>query len=241
MSNAAMTLARRVMKFSSALVEQDCALCGCRSGESLMCQACVDALPRIVRACARCAIPLASEATLCGECVRAGRHAFDDSLAVFEYRFPVDRLVQRFKYAGDLALGRWFAERLAEGAAKRPRPDLIVAVPLANRSLRRRGFNQALVLARHVAASLVLRCEIDAVSRVRETAKQEGLGRRQRIENLRDAFRCDLRLAGEHVAVVDDVVTTGATAGALARVLREGGAGRVSVWAVARTPDPALR
>ena len=241
MSNPVAIAARRVLKFSSTFLEQDCALCGQRSGETLVCGECVDALPRIVRGCARCAIPLASEAVLCGECVRAGRHAFDDALAVFEYRFPVDRLVQRFKYAGDLALGRWLAARLAEGAASRARPDLIVASPLANRSLRRRGFNQALVLARHVAASLALRCEIDAVRKVRETAKQEGLDRRQRIENLRDAFRCDLRLAGEHVAVVDDVVTTGATASALARALRDSGAGRVSVWAVARTPDPALR
>jgi ComF family protein len=189
----------------------------------------------------RCAIPLESEAMFCGGCLRRAPYAFDDALAVFEYRFPVDRLVQRFKYAGDLALGRWLAERLADAVAIRARPDLVVATPLANRSLRRRGFNQALVLARHVSASLAIRCEIDALSKVRETPAQEGLDRRHRIENLRDAFACHLRLEGEHVALVDDVVTTGATASALARVLRESGAGRVSLWAVARTPDPALR
>jgi ComF family protein len=138
-------------------------------------------------------------------------------------------------------LGRWLAERLAASAANRARPDLVVATPLANRRLRERGFNQALVLARHVCAALALPCDLDAVTKARETPKQEGLGRRQRVENLRDAFRCELRLAGEHVALVDDVVTTGATASALTRVLRESGAGRVSVWAVARTPDPALR
>jgi ComF family protein len=229
------------MKFSSAILAQDCALCGCRSGDLLVCSECAGALPRLVHACARCAIPLASEATFCGACVKPVRYAFDDALAVFEYRFPVDRLVQRFKYAGDLALGRWLAENLAAAAATCARPDLVVATPLAGRSLRRRGFNQALVLARHVSASLALPCEIDAVSKMRETPKQEGLDRRQRAENLRDAFRSDLQLSGEHVALVDDVVTTGATANALARVLRESGAGRVSVWAVARTPDPALR
>ncbi|HLX24888.1 MAG TPA: ComF family protein [Usitatibacter sp.] len=229
------------MKISSMILAQDCALCGGRSDSELVCPECRDALPRIARACARCAIPLATKAMFCGECARPARHRFDDALAVFEYRFPVDRLVQRFKYAGDLAMGRWLAERLAAAAANRERPDLVVATPLANRSLRERGFNQALVLARHVCAALALPCELAAVSKERETPKQEGLGRRQRVENLRDAFRCELRLSGEHVALVDDVVTTGATASALARVLRERGAGRVSVWAVARTPDPALR
>ncbi len=198
-------------------------------------------MPRIDRACARCAIPLATMSTFCGGCAKAAHHPIDDAVAVFEYRFPVDRLVQRFKYAGDLALGRWLAERLAVAVANRERPDLVVATPLANRSLRKRGFNQALVLARHVSAALALPCELGAVSKERETPKQEGLDRRQRVENLRDAFRCGLRLSGEHVALVDDVLTTGATANAVARVLRESGAGRVSAWVVARTPDPALR
>lgn len=236
-----MAAALRLLKISAALLEQDCALCGARSGERLVCAPCIDALPRITRACERCAIPLVSSGSLCGECLRRNRHAFDDALAVFEYRFPVDRLVQRFKYAGDLALGRWLADCLAHAAANRARPALIVAPPLASSSLRRRGFNQAMEVARIVASELGVRCDVDAVTKVRETPSQQGLDRRGRLRNLRDAFRCDLRLAGEHVAIIDDVITTGATADVLAKLLRRQGAGRVSAWAVARTPDPALR
>ena len=228
-------------KISASLFGHDCALCAGRSATSLVCPACIEALPRIARACPRCAIPLGTRGPYCGECLAPDRHAFDDALAVFEYRFPIDRLVQRFKYAGDLALGSWLASRLAESAALRPRPDLIVAAPLSARGLRRRGFNQALVIARRVAGALRLRCDFDALRKVRETAPQQRLERRQRIRNLQDAFECRVRLAGEHVAIVDDVITTGATMDALARALRECGAGRVSAWAVARTPDPAIR
>ena len=202
---------------------------------------CIRALPRISHGCIRCAIAIPAGATLCGECLRRNRHGFDDALAVFEYRFPIDRMIQRFKYAGDLAIGRWFAERLAEAVDDVARPDLLIAAPLASSGLRHRGFNQASVVARHVSRSLRISCQVGAIAKIRETPRQEGLDRRQRIANVRDAFACHLRLDGEHVAVVDDVLTTGATASEISRVLRANGAGRVSVWAVARTPDPALR
>jgi ComF family protein len=241
MSNLMLDAAIQLLRNSAAAFGQDCALCGASSCRSLLCAPCADALPRIARACERCAIPLASQARYCGACVKRSRHAFDDGHAVFEYGFPVDRLVQRFKYAGDLAVGHWLAEALAHAAARLPRPDLLVVPPLARRTLRRRGFNQALVLARHAARSLGVRCEIEAIAKVRETPAQQGLDRGQRLANLRGAFRCALHLEGAHVAIVDDVITTGATADVLARLLRERGAARVSAWAVARTPDPALR
>ena len=177
----------------------------------------------------------------CGACLRRRRPAFDDALAAFEYRFPVDRLVQRFKYAGDFAIGGWLGRCLADAAGSAARPALLVAPPLANARLRERGFNQAVELAKIVAREHGIACERSAFSKVRDTSPQPGLGRRDRLANLRDAFRCELRLQGEHVAIVDDVVTTGATADTLARLLRCAGAERVSVWAVARTPEPALR
>ncbi len=241
MSNPGLDGTIQLLKKAAIAFGQDCALCGCSSRKSLLCTHCVASLPRITRACERCAVPLSSLAMFCGACLKRNRHAFDDALAIFEYRFPVDRMVQRFKYAGDLALGRWLAESLSEGAAHVPRPDILVVPPLAPRSLRRRGFNQALVLARHAARRFGVRCEVDALAKIHDTKPQQGLDRRQRLANLRGAFSCALRLDGEHVAIVDDVITTGATADTLARLLRAHGAGRVSAWAVARTPDPALR
>jgi ComF family protein len=171
----------------------------------------------------------------CGECL-SRPFAFDAAAAVFEYGFPVDRLIHRFKYAGDLAVGKWLALQLARRVRALPRPDLIVAPPLTPAKLRERGFNQALEIAKRVAPVLAVRCDIAGLAKVRETSPQPGLGRRERRANLRGAFRCDLELGGAHVALVDDVVTTGATGDILARALKKAGAERVSVWCVARTP-----
>jgi len=213
---------------------QDCVLCLAPACDAV-CAPCEAALPWLGHACAVCALPLAADGT-CGACA-VHPPAFDASLACFEYRFPVDRLVQRFKFAGDLATGRWLAacmSRRMRGA----QADLVVVPPLARPRLRQRGFNQALELARPVARSLGIGCAASALVRVRETQPQPGLHRDERARNLRAAFRCDARVQGLHVAVVDDVVTTGATGQEIARVLKQAGATRVSLWALARTPAP---
>jgi ComF family protein len=227
----------RALKISApakALLAQDCMLCGAASGDRLVCAACKGSLPRLAHACERCAIEL-PQAGVCGECQRRAP-SFDAACAAFEYRFPLDRLVQRFKYAGDLAAGKWLALELAARAAACERPDLLVAPPIASSRLRERGFNQAVVIAKVVGAELGIRHSPDALAKVRETSPQPGLGRKARLANLRDAFRCDARLAGEHVAIVDDVMTTGATLDALARALKRAGAARVVNLVAARTP-----
>jgi ComF family protein len=236
MSNFSVAQTFRALKISATgWWGEDCLLCIGPSERTLVCAMCDRALPLLENACARCAVPLAGAGT-CGECQRR-EPAFDEALAAFEYRFPVDRLIQRFKYAGDLAVGRWLALRLAERVALHEAPDLLVAPPLTASRLRARGFNQAVVIARHVGKRLRVRHSHAAFTKVRDTSPQPELGRRQRLANLRGAFRCELRLSGEHVAIVDDVMTTGATAHALSKLLKAHGASRVSVWAVARTPD----
>jgi ComF family protein len=235
MSNSSVLRTLRLpISWATHLFDQDCALCGSASRDRLVCVACDRALPRLRVACARCAAPLA-QAGLCGECLR-GAPAFDEAAAAFEYRFPVDRLVQRFKAAGDLAIGRWLALQLLERVRPAERPDRIVAPPLSREKLRRRGFNQALEIAKHVGRALRVPVDLAALEKVRDTPAQQGLTRRERRANLRGAFRCARRFEGEHVAIIDDVVTTAATANALARLLKRAGAARVSVWAVARTP-----
>jgi ComF family protein len=191
------------------VLAQDCALCGGTSGHGLVCGACERALPA---------------------------YGDGDCLAPFEYRYPVDRLVRRFKFAGDLALGRWLALRLAAGVRHVPPPDLLIAPPLAPRRLRERGFNQALEVAKIVGMELDIDVALDALEKRVETASQPGLTRRERHRNLRGAFAATRRFDGLHVAIVDDVVTTGATSGILEGVLRGAGARQVSLWALARTP-----
>ena len=240
MSNSLWRRPLHLPHFSAIWPAQDCALCGAPSGDSLLCTGCEASLPAIRHACLRCALPLAEPKPYCGRCLGKRNPAVDDSIAAFEYRFPLDRLVQRFKFAADLAVGRALASRLASCVDRADRPRCIVVPPLSPRRLRQRGFNQALELAKVVARRLDIACEPRAIVRIRETEPQHELDRARRLANLRGAFACVRRFDAGHVAIVDDVVTTGATVETLARVLKRSGAARVSVWAVARTPDPAL-
>ena len=178
-------------------VGQDCALCSGDARGELVCAACADALVPVGCACSRCALPLPASA-VCGACLRRPP-AFDDALAAFEYRFPLDRLVQRFKFAGDLAVGRWLALQLAHAAQAVPRPDVLVAPPLTRARLRERGFNQSVEVARIVGRELGIRVERAALVKTRETRPQPALGSRARRANLHGAFTCGLALDGRHV------------------------------------------
>lgn len=222
------------MKFARAALGQDCALCGVRSDASLVCADCDVALPRLGPCCVRCALPLRISGT-CGACLQRA-NAFDAIDAAFEYRFPVDRMIQRFKFAGDLAIGAWLAQRLADRLAGVALPALLVVPPMSAAGLRERGFNQAIEVAQVLSSRLGPPLLRDAISKVRDTGPQHVLDARARRANLRGAFACRLRLDGESVAIVDDVVTTGATADVLAGELARAGAGSVVVWSVARTP-----
>jgi ComF family protein len=205
----------------------------------MVCGDCAASLPLLRARCVRCALPLGAPG-VCGQCLR-GRAHFDGAFAAFEYRCPVDRLVQRFKYAGDLAIGRWLSCELARRLDAQERPHLLVPMPLTPARLRERGFNQAAQIARVVSKSLRVPAALGMVERVREAPSQSGLGRKARRANLRGAFRCRASLRGRHVALVDDVITTGASADAVCAVLKRAGASRVDVWAIARTPDPGAR
>src|SRR5688572_28600085 len=221
---------------NSAAWKGPCALCLADAGSERVCCGCSDGLPWTGPACPRCALPMPGK-QVCGRCL-LHPPAFDATVAAFEYRFPVDRLVQRFKFAGDLAIGRWLGECLSRAVAAEDRPDIVVASPIGRTRLRERGFNQALELARAVGVAHRLPVDRGLVAKVRDTPAQQGLTRGERRANLRDAFRVRGAVAGAHVAIIDDVMTTGATAEAVSTALRAAGARRVVAWVLARTPDP---
>ena len=227
-------LRRRAPVLARAALPQSCALCAGASDADLLCGPCVRDLPWLPPACPRCALP-SPDGMECGACLRRAL-PYAATVAAFAYAFPLDRLVQGLKYRGQLALAGWFATAL--GSAVRARgaawPDRVVALPLSPARQRERGFNQAGEIARGLAVDLRLPLA-GGLARVRDAPPQAGLTLPARIRNLRDAFACDASFAGRHVALVDDVMTSGATLAAAARALRRAGATRVDAWVVART------
>jgi len=210
---------------------QDCLLCGEESGPELLCAACAAELPALAEHCPQCAIP-SPFGTVCGSCLNQPPH-FDGTLALWRYEFPCDRLVQALKYRARLALAGFFARSLAS----RPMPevDLVVPMPLHPKRLAERGFNQALEIARGLERHLGRPIEPRGVLRLKDTLPQTQLPYEERAKNVRGAFLCKLDLSGASVAVVDDVMTTGATLNELARALKRAGATRVENFVIART------
>lgn len=221
----------------SGLFSQDCQLCGRRSTDTL-CAACAADLPvHPAGGCPRCG-EVAMQGQVCGACLSQAP-AFDHTVAAFRYAFPLDRLVQSLKFNANLSLASMLAEALAGAVHKAEadgvlRPDLVVALPLAKGRLAERGFNQSALLAGAVARRLGLEYSTHGLLKVRETVPQAGLSRAARLKNVRGAFAGDPALAGRHVALVDDVMTTGATLSEAAKTLKKCGALGVSAWVVAR-------
>ena len=218
------------------LLPPRCLLCGEAGAHGRdLCAACATALPWNRSACTRCALPL-PEPGVCGECLQRPP-ALTETRAAFVYGFPLDRLAPRFKFHRDLAAGRLLAELMADGLVAAPRPEALVPVPLHRRRLRRRGYDQALELARPLARTLGIPLHADLLSRQRATAPQSELDAAARQRNLRNAFAVPPnRAMPQHVALVDDVMTTGATLRAAARALLKAGVLRVDAWVCARVP-----
>jgi ComF family protein len=153
---------------------------------------------------------------------------------VFRYRFPVDQLLHRYKYSAQIPLAGFFCDSFKALIAERERPDLVVAVPLSRERLAERGFNQAALLAEGVAKYWKVRADRRSLRRIRHTQPQAELQLASRQANVKDAFVCDRDLAGKHVALFDDVMTTGSTLNEAAKALKRRGASRVTAWVVAR-------
>lgn len=220
-----------------------CLLCHAPASRNYgLCDGCLADLPWNTHACERCALPLPPELLLCGEC-RPRPPAQQSALAPLRYVFPADSLIAGLKYHRQLAHTPLLSRILLEAiqAADRPLPQLVIPVPLHLRRLSERGYNQSLELARPVARALGLPLETRLVTRERHTRAQRTLDAATRQRNLERAFVVDSRRLEQlnhpvHVALVDDVLTTGATVGAIGSLLQRYGVTDIDVWCVARTP-----
>ncbi|WP_024891982.1 ComF family protein [Luteimonas huabeiensis] len=226
-------------RLARSLWRARCPLCREPAAGDGLCAPCARALPWLGPACPRCAAPLApgdGTGPACGACLRRPP-PFGLALAAFRYGFPLDRLLPRFKFHRDLACGRLLAQWMLPACAQAPRPDALVPLPLHPARLRERGYDQALELARPLARGLALPLRADLLRRVRATAPQSRLDAPARRRNVRGAFRAaGTGAMPRHVALVDDVMTTGATLAEAARALRRAGADRVDAWVCARVP-----
>ena len=213
-------------------------MCGAESAGDAVCEACARALPnRPPSACPRCGLP-GLDGGCCAACERE-KPAYDATLALYDFVFPVDAMVHALKYRHRLSMASFFGAALAARAQDfGAHVDLILPMPLHPRRLAERGFNQAVELARPLARVRSLPLGLAVVSKLRDIPAQAGLDREARLRNPRGAFECDVSLQGQRVIVVDDVMTTGATLGELARTLKRQGASWVGNVVVARTPAP---
>ncbi len=214
-----------------------CRLCLAPGADHLeLCPGCILDLPRIRFACLRCGRPTPLEDTpLCGNCL-AEPPAYDRCLALFAYDYPVDYLIHQIKYGEDLALARSLGRLLLAKVKEHPEPlpHRLVPVPLHRKRLAERGYNQALELARPFG-NHGFNLDSGCCIRSRATAEQAGLPAAQRSKNVKNAFEATKQVPGEHIALIDDVLTTGSTLSELAKTLKQAGAFRVDVWVVART------
>ena len=243
------------------LLPQPCLLCGDlghQEHDLALCKPCLADLPILGETCLSCANPLESrferlesfleESPLlqirhCGQCLQYKPY-FDHSLAFFPYAHPFDYFIHAIKFRSKLAitslLGKLMAQQISSTVKLLDEmPDALLPVPLHPSRQRERGYNQSLELARPIAKQLQIPILNDLAQRTKATPPQSSLPLRQRKQNLKDAFIINYSVKDRHIAIIDDVMTTGTTVNALAKKLKQAGAQRVSIWCLCRAEPPS--
>lgn len=211
-----------------------------------LCNECHFALPWLQHCCSICSLPLESSATICGKCLLR-QPAFSGSKIPFRYDHPLNHLILDFKFNHHFARGKLLSQLLIDflqDAYREQRlPDVLVPVPIYKWRRFKRGFNQSELLARDIAQSLQITTYTRLCYRTHHVQSQKDSGKQARLGNLKNAFGIDIRksalIKGKHLALIDDVVTTGSTVDELSKLLLQHGAASVVVWALARTPEPS--
>ena len=222
----------RRLNFVQLFQHKHCVLCQASDHRDI-CAACLHDLPRLSQAhCPSCLLPVPSS-QICGTCLRKPP-AWNQIRAALRYTYPVDALIQALKYRSDLPLAPILADLLLTELQEDSLPDYVIPVPLHPDRLRDRGFNQAHEISRYLCRKTGCKLLPAACVRIRSTPSQTEIPWKKRKQNIRNAFICTQNFAGKQVAIVDDVMTSGATLNELAKVILRQGAGSVRAWVVAR-------
>ena len=228
--------------FKQAVFVQNCLLCDApQASIHAVCRPCLNDLPwQPKTSCPQCG--LSSSGQLCGSCISAPPD-FDITHSVFLYEFPIDKMMQRYKYGSSLNIGdtfgRFLAEKIKLDVLNNNNVDLIIPMPMHPQRLKERGFNQALEIAKVLSRLLTKKSreklDFKSVARQTLTPPQASLPLKQRVKNIKGAFKVNAELKGKRIAIVDDVMTTGASLNELAKTLKKAGAAHVECWVIART------
>lgn len=213
-----------------------CFLCSSPGkGHETICRACLKDLALNTDACPACAKP-DSASRLCADCLNKRKTFIDKTWALFDYHYPVNRLIQHIKFNQGIDVANYLGGMLGELFLKykAARPDCIIPVPLHCRRLIARGYNQSVEIARPVSRQLGIKLDTSSCKRIRATTPQADLPAKKRRQNVRNAFSVSKSLDYRHVLLIDDVITTGSTVNELARMLSLAGVRQVDVLAVAR-------
>ncbi len=231
--------------FFASLLRENCFLCTSNQTKKHgLCQACLNDLPWFpANSCPQCG--LSANGQICGSCISSPPD-FDATHTVFLYAYPIDAMIQRYKYGETLSLSHHFGQLIGEKISLSNHLhaiDLIIAMPMHPTRLKQRGFNQALEIAK-VLNKLLYKNELkklDYKSVIRQTLTppQASLPLKERVNNIKGAFKVNKKslsqFHGKRIAIVDDVMTTGASLNELAKTLKQAGATHVECWVIART------
>ncbi|HPX88257.1 MAG TPA: ComF family protein [Methylophilaceae bacterium] len=220
-------------KINHWLFSSQCLLCAANASTGKqLCQACFEALPwHTAQHCLQCG--LLSNHPICGHCLKEPPD-FDATHAALRYEFPLDALMQQYKYGSALQTAHLFAQLISTHHTMQ-HVDVIIPMPLHPQRLKERGFNQSLEIAKLLAKQFHVPLDFTSCTRTKYTPPQASLPLKERTKNIKGVFACSVNLAGKRIAIVDDVMTTGASLNELAKTLKKAGAAHVECWIVART------
>lgn len=228
----------RLKRFIDWLLPSYCLTCHIQINAecTVFCESCKLKLPYLDNACSQCSQPFSGFSDTCGRCM-ATPPSFDECFCAFEYLPPISDEICRLKYANQPQLAKRLAALLADELVQREisLPEALAYVPMHSSSLRRRGFNQSYEIAKHLSKRLNLPLVTASLSKTRATKRQATVTFSERKKNLKNSFSITKPIGFKHIAIIDDVVTTGATAEEIAKIIKKNGVDYLQVWGIART------